>query len=186
MKKSGAMIVLSVFVISLLFAGAFIVWYFERNAFSIKYYDIVKDACDEYSLDLPFVLSVIKTESDFDSDAVSKSGAIGLMQIMPETGRELYLKNNENFTESLLFVPEINIKLGCFYLAELIEKTGSYKWALASYNAGLSNALKWKDLNLDYQDFPFKETSDYIKKIKGNIKGYAFYRNIKSNAVIDN
>lgn len=186
MKKSGAMIVLSVFVISLLFAGAFIVWYFERNAFSIKYYDIVKDACDEYSLDLPFVLSVIKTESDFDSNAVSKSGAIGLMQIMPETGRELYLKNNENFTESLLFVPEINIKLGCFYLAELIEKIGSYKWALASYNAGLSNALKWKDLNLDYQDFPFKETSDYIKKIKGNIKGYAFYRNIKSNAVIDN
>lgn len=186
MKRSGIMIVLSLFVISVLFAGAFIVWYFERNAFSIKYYDIVKEACDEYSLDLSFVLSVIKTESDFKSDAVSKSGAIGLMQIMPETGRELYLKNNENFTESLLFVPEININLGCFYLSELLQKTGSYKWALASYNAGLSNALKWKDSDMDYQNFPFKETSDYIKKIKGNIKGYAFYRNLKSNAIIEN
>lgn len=143
---------------------------------TVKKYAKMYDVPDE------IVFSVIKAESNYDENAQSPKGAVGLMQIMEPTGKWAAEKlEREEFSKELLYDPVINIEIGCFYLSYLLDLYGGdIKNALAAYNAGPSNVDKWladekcskNGKNLDH--IPFSETEQYVKKVMRNIKIYDF------------
>jgi soluble lytic murein transglycosylase len=111
---------------------------------------IIAKKADKYSLDPALINAVIRTESAYDTHAISHKGAMGLMQLMPGTARELGVNNPFN--------PEENIDGGVRYLKKLIKKyDGDVTRALAAYNAGPRRAESSRKLP--------KETRNYIKKI---------------------
>lgn len=139
----------------------------------VKYENLIEKYCIKYDLEKELAFSVINVESRFKKDAVSSKGAIGLMQIMPETGIWLAEKMGlKNFNQNMLYEVETNLNIGCYYLSYLLEKFDKdEKLALCSYNAGITNVYKWLD-NEDYSKdgyihtIPFQETDKYIKKIQ--------------------
>lgn len=147
--------------------------------FPVKYENLIEKYSLEYGLDKNLVFAVVNVESRFDENAVSKKGATGLMQLMPETADWIAKKAIfEDYREEDLKIPSENIKLGCWYLSYFIEKYNNLDLALASYNAGRGNVLKWLKDERYSQDgktldtIPFKETDNYIKKVTFIKKGY--------------
>ncbi|MFA9398960.1 MAG: lytic transglycosylase domain-containing protein [Clostridiaceae bacterium] len=162
-----------------------------KNIFKISYPDNYKEYVEIYSdenkIDSYFVFSVIKAESNFDKDAKSSKDAYGLMQITDSTAawicEEMGIEGYEN---EMLYDPEFNIKLGCWYIKNLSsEFDGDPVLVLAAYNGGRTNVNKWL-LDESYSKngktldvIPFKETDKYINKVKVN---YSMYKWIyKSN-----
>ena len=139
---------------------------------ALKFYPVIEQYSMEYNVDPLLITSVIKAESNFNPNAKSKKGAIGLMQIMPSTAKEISEKylNIGTFNEEQLYNPEFNIKLGVYYVKLLSEMfNNNTNLVLASYNAGLGNVQKWHMENpiieYDSQEMPFKETKNYVSKI---------------------
>lgn len=139
--------------------------------FPIKYYDIIQKYSKKYKVEEELILSVINAESRFNKKALSNKGAVGLMQIMPETGQWLFEKlNKNNFSKDMLYREEINIEIGTYYLKYLLEKFEDETLALCAYNAGSTNVYKWLN-NEEYakdgtiHHIPFEETDKYVKKI---------------------
>ena len=129
------------------------------------------------SLDPAFVAAVIATESGYNERAISGKGAVGLMQIMPDTAKYVCEIFGEKYNKSDLFVPEYNIGIGCKYLRYL---SGKFSGAdiLIAYNAGEGNAKKWIDNDMGV---PFKETRDYLKRVCRAKKYYCVkYRILQS------
>ncbi len=114
--------------------------------------NIFQKASEKYNIPVNFLKSVAKAESNFNPKAVSKSGARGVMQLMPETAKYLGVKDS--------FDPEQNIMGGAKYLSQLYEKyDGNTKLTLAAYNAGMGNVSKYNGIP------PFKETQNYVVKV---------------------
>jgi soluble lytic murein transglycosylase len=140
--------------------------------------EIVEAAAREQGLDPRLVMAVIKCESGGRPDAVSPAGARGLMQIMPGTAARVASRmglpapSNED-----LFDPEINVRLGCRYLADLRREFGDDRLALAAYNAGPGNAKKWaarcpgKDGAAVVRREAFPETRAYVDRVLKEWKG---------------
>ena len=150
-------------LISVIFAACA----FVKLRFPLKYAENVKESATRYDLDETLVFAVIKAESGFDKDKISKKGAVGLMQIMPETAKYV---SKEFFSgrEFDLTTPADNIEIGCFYLAYLAEKFDNRAEILAAYNAGEGNVKLWKKEKgspLTEKDIPFPETRRYINKV---------------------
>jgi soluble lytic murein transglycosylase len=122
----------------------------------------------------------MKAESRFDSNALSKKGAKGLMQIMDSTGAWVAeLSKLEGYTHELLFDPQVNIELATWYMAHLLERyDGNVDLMLMAYNAGSGNVFKWRQDTRYSSDgdtidqIPFKETREYVKKVKRYYKIY--------------
>ncbi|MEG2002748.1 MAG: lytic transglycosylase domain-containing protein, partial [Clostridia bacterium] len=87
-----------------------------------KYIDTIFVASEKLELDGALILAIIKTESDFNKEAVSSKNAIGLMQLIPKTAEPIATENGYQFNKTILFDPKINIELGSIYLKYLIEK----------------------------------------------------------------
>ncbi len=146
--------------------------------FPFKYTEYIWETAEEFHIDPYLVLGVIKTESNFDENAVSKSNAMGLMQITASTARDCMKKSGKHFSMDALFEPKTNIYLGTYYLSYLLERfDGKTETALAAYNAGEGTVRKWlkdsaysKDGKTLYS-IPFSETKTYNQKIR-------LYRNI--------
>lgn len=107
-----------------------------------KYGDLIKQQCNHYKLDWRIILAMIRQESYFNPEAVSRAGAYGFMQIMPRTGQGLQNELNLEDTKT----PANNLTAGMYYYATLVasfEFTGEdkYKFALAAYNAGLGRVV---------------------------------------------
>ena len=136
-----------------------------------KYSEIVKNCSNRYGVEENLIYAVMKAESKFDSSAVSKKGAKGLMQITDGTGAYIAGKLGRDFSEEDLFSPEINIEYGAFYLNYLLGKFENPKTALAAYNAGEGKVKGWlKDENCSddgkiLKFIPYKETEDYVVKV---------------------
>ena len=148
--------------------------------FPLEYMDYIVKYAEEYGVDPLLVSAIINVESRYDKDAVSPKNARGLMQIGPTTGKWAAEELNiENYNENILFIPEINIRIGIWYLSKLESEFGdNLDLILAAYNAGSGNVQKWRldslyskdGINLDR--IPFKETAEYLVKVKGNLKIY--------------
>ncbi|MDX1803567.1 MAG: lytic transglycosylase domain-containing protein [Alcanivorax sp.] len=119
----------------------------------------ISQAASEYHVDPALIKAVIHAESMFDKYAVSRVGAQGLMQLMPETARQLHVSNPFN--------PRQNILGGTRFLAYLKGKFSSIDKILAAYNAGEGNVRRYGGIP------PFKETRAYVKKVKQLRKRYA-------------
>lgn len=167
-KKVAAVLLLLAIAVLLL---RFVI--IPRYFYPRKFTEQVTYYAQKYNLEESLVYAVIRTESGFDPDAVSVKDARGLMQISQKTGEwgasEIGL---ENFTVEDLFLPEINIEIGCWYLNRLIHQyDGNADTALAAYNAGSGNVSKWLN-NMQYSrdgsvlhEIPFPETKNYVKKV---------------------
>lgn len=148
--------------------------YVLRQLFPQKYSYYVEKYSEEYGLNKNLVYSIIKAESGFNPKAVSPRNAKGLMQIMDSTGEWAAEKINiENFDSSMLLEPQTNIRIGCWYISKLLNQYDqNVELALTAYNAGSGNVSKWlKDAGISSDGktldrIPFKETEDYVKKIK--------------------
>lgn len=153
----------------------------KKYSFPYEYKEYVDMYSSEYELDPLLVLSVMKAESDFDKDAVSRSDAKGLMQIMDSTGEWAAEEIGINyFLPTMLFDPELNIRIGCWYLNNLRAEFNDLDLEIAAYNAGRGRVRKWledeeysKDgTSLHY--IPFKETKKYVDKVKTNYSIYKY------------
>jgi soluble lytic murein transglycosylase len=132
----------------------------------------IDSSAKRYNIDPLLITALIKNESNFFQRARSERGAIGLMQLMPSTAREMSLELGlGNITNADLESPELNIRLGTYYLSKLIKQcNGNIVLALASYNAGFAKVQNWYQENplliWEISDIPYRETRNYVKNIK--------------------
>ncbi|MBQ9757976.1 MAG: lytic transglycosylase domain-containing protein [Clostridia bacterium] len=150
-----------------------------KQIYPMKYQEYVEKYSEEYSLDKNVVYSIIKVESNFSPEAMSNAGAKGLMQLMDKTADECNERAGFGYIiPDDLFVPEKNIRLGCFYFKSLMEIYGDMTLAVTAYNGGTGNVEKWlKDEALadgegGLRDIPYTETKDYVKKVMKTFERY--------------
>ncbi len=116
------------------------------------YVDIINTACDRHGVDPALVHAVVKVESDFNPYAMSRKGAMGLMQLMPQTAMDMNVRNTFN--------PNENVDGGVKYLRYLIDRyEGNLQLALAAYNSGETAVKKWGTVP------PYPETQHYVQRI---------------------
>ena len=145
--------------------------------FPCKYGEQVFSTCQNSGVEPKLVFAIIQTESSFNPDTISSKGAVGLMQIMPDTAKyvsDLYFGG----IDFDLFNPDDNILIGVTYLTYLLGKFEDKKTALSAYNAGEGNVKSWLE-NDEYSkdgktlyNIPFKETQDYINKVFKRVEIY--------------
>ncbi len=146
------------------------------------YFNLVKNEAKKNSIDPYWVLSIMREESHFNPETLSRSNAHGLMQILPSTGKWIAGKLGiKGFTKNQLWKPEINIRFGCWYLKYLYDLfNAELHLASAAYNGGQGNIQRkveagpFKDLAvLERLDrVPLPETRDYYKKVMGSYWNY--------------
>ena len=138
--------------------------WFERLRYPLRYAQYVRVHARENHLDPALLAAVIYQESKFRSDAQSGSGAIGLMQLTPSTAHGIAIRTGgAGFRTDDLYNPEINIRYGAWYLANLFDKYHSETLVLAAYNAGQGNVDGW--LAHD-QSIQFPETVAYVQRVE--------------------
>jgi peptidoglycan lytic transglycosylase len=142
--------------------------WFQRVRYPLKYEQIVRGHARNYQLDPALLAAVIYQESKFRSDAKSGSGAIGLMQLQPETAKGIAIRTGgSRFQTNDLYDPEINVRYGSWYLRHLLDKYDDEKTALAAYNAGQRNVDEWRAQGKEIQ---FSETREYVDRVE-HLKG---------------
>jgi len=138
--------------------------WWERLWYPLHYEQIVRGHARHYELDPALVAAVIYQESKFKANARSKSGAIGLMQLLPDTAKGIALHTGgAQFVVADLYNPEINVRYGAWYLHHLMQKYGDERTALAAYNAGQDNVDRWRRDGVGIQ---FSETRAYVKRVE--------------------
>ena len=138
-------------------------WY-ERMRYPLRYDQIVVGHAENYELEPQLVAAVIYQESKFDADAVSDSGAVGLMQLLPATAQGIADRTGgSGWHERDLLNPELNVRYGAWYLRHLLDKYDDEQLALAAYNAGQANVDRWRDAGVGIQ---FAETRHYVERVQ--------------------
>ncbi len=152
---------------------------FWRLAFPLPYRASLERFTAQYNIDPFLMAALIRQESEFDPQAVSVTGARGLSQIQPTTGREQAQKLKLVFTPAKLFQPDFNLQLGTFYFDWLSKQlNGDLEAVLASYNAGMSRAKQWQKWG-DFREpaefietIPITQTRDYVQAVRRNATAY--------------
>ena len=148
--------------------------------YQMPYATEIKKAATQSALDHGLVFGLIRQESRFWAEAVSSAGALGLMQVMPATGKWIatQMKASE-YRPSQLIDVGVNTGFGTFYLRTVLDQMGgSEPMAAASYNAGPGRARAWRADNplegaIYAESIPFNETRDYVKKVLANAVWYS-------------
>ncbi len=154
-----------------------------KKVYKTEYIEYVKKYATEYEVDPLMIFAIIKAESNFNRNVVSKSGAIGLMQLMDTTAEELCNQMDIFYVKKTsLYQPELNIQLGTKYFSNLMKEfNNNYLLALTAYNAGIGNVKKWIEQGViqadgsDIENIPFKETNNYVRKI---VRDYKIYQDL--------
>jgi len=142
--------------------------------FPIKYKTDIEKQANTNKLDIAWVFAVVRQESAFIHDARSGAGALGLMQLMPRTAREVSRRlhgRSLRSLSSLLLKPKLNIQLGSAYLGQVFNRLNQHQvLATAAYNAGPHRVKKWlpeEDMSADLwvETVPFKETRLYLQRV---------------------
>lgn len=164
----------------LLFISCFAIYfvtqtdYVQKNyIYPYPYRETVEHYASVYGVDRNLAASVILAESHFKNDVHSHRGAVGLMQLMPETAAWIASQmGDKNFSVKHLHDPAVNIRYGLWYLSSLErEFQGNDILALAAYNAGRGNVHEWiehygwrSDFS-EIEEIPYAETREYIRKV---------------------
>ena len=128
------------------------------------YREVVIEACNIYSMDEALIRAVMEVESDYNRYAISRAGARGLMQLMPQTALQLGVRN--------VWDPKQNVQAGTAYLKLFIRRfSGNMELALAAYNAGPNAVLKYGQIP------PYPQTINYVQKVMRLYRGYSGFRN---------
>jgi soluble lytic murein transglycosylase len=150
-----------------------------RVIFPLDYWGLITKYATAHDLDPYLLAALMAQESTFTAEVRSSANAIGLMQLIPATGRRMAQKLGvRNFTTRALTQPELNVRLGTRYFKDLLLQFGQIHYALAGYNAGESRVERWltergplpADEFID--DIPFPETQLYVKRILGTAEDY--------------
>ncbi len=152
---------------------------FWEVAFPYAYRSEIERLAAEFGLDPLLAAAVIREESRFDANAVSRAGAVGLLQLMPGTAKEEGRRLGMRTRNLNLFDPATNLRLGMYSLSRRIERFGGDRVrALAAYNAGDRKVRRWNDLlkGLEQDEFidqmPYLETRLYVKRILASYEQY--------------
>ena len=172
---------LALVLTALLFAK-FVVPKEKEEIYPIAYTDELLSAAEEFSLDPCMVAAQVFCESSFNPEAVSAVGAIGLMQIMPDTGEWLSTKIDiaGGYTTERLTDPSVNLRLGCWYMRYLCDRyNGQWKEALTAYIAGQGQVDRWlsdPELSSDGKHLdviPGQDAKEYAEKVMNTHEKYA-------------
>lgn len=154
--------------------------------YPVRLEPLVRETAAEFGLNPPLIAAIIYTESKYDSSAVSGAGAMGLMQIMPETGEWIAGKLNRPFSDDMLLDPYTNAELGAWYLRFLLDRYGGrVQNAVAAYHAGQGSVDAWlKDARYSSDGITLERagsssTQHYINKV---LTAYENYEILYNNA----
>ncbi len=153
-----------------------------RIVYPFPYRGRIVAEAGRWGIDPFLVAGLIRQESMFDSAAVSGAGAVGLMQVMPETGRSLARSEGiPGFRPEQLKRPDLNLRLGVHHLAGLLRAPGARLTdVLAGYNAGSGRVARWRafpefrDEELFAERIPYAETREYVQVVQRNARLYAW------------
>jgi len=147
--------------------------------FPKPYWPDLKKFSSQNALDPYLVASLIRQESEFNPGAVSRANALGLMQLLPKVGSSVARQEKlHHFSSEQLFTPEINLQLGTRYFRQMVDKFGTFEYALAAYNAGSNRVDDWlgqgkyRDPQEFVESIPFTETREYVQAILRNANVY--------------
>lgn len=153
-----------------------------RAAFPPAYWDIVEAEAGAAKISPHFILAIMREESRFKIQADSRTGAKGLMQVMPSTALELARRRRIGLTDATLLLPEFNIPIGAQYLRNVLQR---FDWspifAAAAYNAGPGAVMRWAKAwgVIPFDEFveriPFDETRSYVRRVYAS---YLIYRQL--------
>lgn len=144
-----------------------------KMIYPLKFQEEVDKYSNEFDIDPFLVFAVMKAESNFDKYAVSGKGAKGLMQITDKTGVWAAEKIGiKDFSSSNLFIPDVNIHIGCWYLSKLKKQfDGNITLAITAYNGGSGRVQEWlrneklSSTGKSLEKIPFIETDKYVRKV---------------------
>ncbi len=161
-----------------------------RAIYPLAYREIITAEARSRDLDPYLVAAIARQESAFTPDVTSYAGARGLLQLMPETGR--WWANRlgvRDYSDELLYHPEINVHLGVAYFADLQRRYRGLQLSLVAYNAGPTRARRWRqrpeygiDAELFAERIPFSETRRYVRNVQSHIQ---IYRQLYSDLTAD-
>jgi soluble lytic murein transglycosylase len=149
-----------------------------KALFPLPYEASLRREAAKNDFDPMFAAGLIRQESTFQADAVSHANAIGLMQVLPKTGKLLARQLKVRYTKNKLFEPDFNIELGMVYISSLVRQTGALEYAAAAYNAGEDRIAAWKgERNYEeipelVESIPFTETREYVQVVLRNTELY--------------
>ncbi len=164
---------LAVLSVAVGFLADFLITCAEKQIYPRDFDGHVETYAAQYGVPESVVFAIIKTESDFESGAVSPDGAVGLMQLLPDTFT--WLTDDilrEHLEPGMLYDPETNIRYGVCYLARLYDRFGDWSLVYAAYNAGPGRVEEWladpslSDGEGGLSKIPYKETRRYVQKVK--------------------
>jgi soluble lytic murein transglycosylase len=150
-----------------------------EGLFPKPYWTDLKRFSSDNALDPYLVASLIRQESEFNPNAVSRKDAVGLMQLLPKVGKGVAKQEKlKHYSAQQLFTPSVNMQLGTKYFRAMVDKFGAFEYALAAYNAGSDRVQDWmgqgkyRDVPEFVESIPFTETREYVQAIVRNANLY--------------
>ena len=172
-----ATVLVTGFIALIIYSGA--AWNWFRP---MVYKPLINQYAAQYKFDPLWVMSVIRVESHFESSAESHKGAVGLMQLMPSTARQLAPEVGiKAFQDDDLKTPDVNLRIGCYYLSRLATMFPDDEIAqLSAYNAGPGITQQWRQGKpaMDLDDIEYPETRKFIKQVQ---KTYALLKALQGS-----
>ena len=171
---------LLIFLFVLAFVSVSVMAFFDiykKRIVPLAYSDLVLKYSKEFNVPQSHIFAIIKCESDFDPKAQSSAGAVGLMQLMPDTFDWICGHLDIDSKKSDITDPETNIRSGCYYMKWLYERFEDWDMVFAAYNAGHNRVKGWMNdpniyINGKLENIPYKETENYVKKVNAFITQY--------------
>jgi len=150
-----------------------------RLMYPLPFEDVVRAEAASHRVDPSLAAALIHQESSFNPRAVSRAGALGLMQVLPSVGASIAKSQGiASFERVMLFQPDVNVRLGMTHLDAMLRQYPRVEYALAAYNAGGSPVRRWRrkpgsdDPELFVERIPYDETRDYVRILLRNQATY--------------
>lgn len=170
-RRRRLVLLLFIIVVGLLFFQS---EWLGRTIYPIYYKDEIARNAELYDMDPHLIAAIIRVESNYKAGAVSPKGALGIMQVMPDTAEWILKKDDFGAitVEDVGRNPEAGIRIGTWYIQELLRQfNGNLNLSLAAYNAGPGKVKQWVDQKVwdgsekRLSDIPYGETRQYVKKV---------------------